>query len=211
MLFMLFLISVPHVLYLLQQAVDKRVYCYFPVKDSVGQIQDGIKSRMNGDSALMNSKEPCAVFSFKCRPSKWHIGCLSLHRSTQDFWNYCDPFILGYTYILAPVPCIDESRCFPFSLVYSPPWCLCFLYESAGMALFESDAKAHIYVLIRELMCEIKLWHQPSDFSNNLLAWGEMSFKQLGLSQVLPCFTHTAFLIIVIGVFFLQQDWVLVE
>lgn len=42
MLFMLFLISVPHVLYVLQQAVDKRVYCYFPVKDSVGQIQDGI-------------------------------------------------------------------------------------------------------------------------------------------------------------------------
>lgn len=97
MLFMLFLISVPHVLYLLQQAVDKRVYCYFPVKDSVGQIRDGIKSRMNGDSALMNNEEPCAVFSFKCRPSQWHIVCLSFHRSTQDFWKYCDPFILGYT------------------------------------------------------------------------------------------------------------------
>lgn len=33
MLFMLFLISVPHVLYLLQHTADKRVYCYFPVKD----------------------------------------------------------------------------------------------------------------------------------------------------------------------------------
>jgi len=40
MLFMLFLISVSHVLYLLQQAVDKRVYCYFPVKDSVGRIKE---------------------------------------------------------------------------------------------------------------------------------------------------------------------------
>lgn len=50
MLLMLFLISVPHVLYLLQQAVDKRVYCYFPVKDRRADSGRHIKEKEWGFS-----------------------------------------------------------------------------------------------------------------------------------------------------------------
>lgn len=129
---------------------------------------------MNGDSALMNNEEPCAAYSFKCLPSQWHIGCLSWCRSTQDFWSYGDPFILGYISLDHSSVLMDHV--ISYSLLYIHP------HGAVPMFPPQKSKNRFIWVAchspyicfnqtvddVLDKIMTLALW-----FSNDLPAWGE--------------------------------------